>query len=234
MLTARSSGRRAASGSSPSDSANPSASSSSWPGRAHRHCHRSAADPKLQRLLDRQPVVDLVSARQPEHADDGGIVGRWRLPLPRHRAATVPGGSTARRRPGTDDAVPRPGRRDVLRRLDRGLRAAGGLRPLARETVGLELAAGRVTAEAIFALRSAPAFDAAAMDGIAVAARSTEAAPATLTPDAYRTSTRATRCRRDRRGRPARGGRGGGRRPRSSAQSCPSPRAPGGRGRRRR
>ena len=53
------------------------------------------------------------------------------------------------------------------------LSSAGGLRPLGRETVSLELAAGRVTAEAIFASSSAPAFDAAAMDGIAVAARAT-------------------------------------------------------------
>jgi putative molybdopterin biosynthesis protein len=67
------------------------------------------------------------------------------------------------------------------------LSSAGGLRPLGRETVGLELAAGRVTADAIFASRSAPAFDAAAMDGIAVAARATKGAPLTLDEDAYRT-----------------------------------------------
>jgi putative molybdopterin biosynthesis protein len=63
--------------------------------------------------------------------------------------------------------------------------AAGAPRQLEAETVGLELAAGRVTAEPIFASRSAPAFDAAAMDGIAVAARATANAPVTLGSEEY-------------------------------------------------
>ena len=65
------------------------------------------------------------------------------------------------------------------------LSAAGGLRSLEVETVALELAAGRVTAGPIVASRSAPSFDAAAMDGIAVAARATDGAPVTLGADAH-------------------------------------------------
>jgi len=65
------------------------------------------------------------------------------------------------------------------------LRAAGGLTAIEVETVGLEAASGRVTARAIVASRSSPPFDAAAMDGIAVAAAATAGAPVTLTADAY-------------------------------------------------
>ena len=42
----------------PSPYRNPSASSSSWPGRAHRHGERRAVDADLQRLLDRDLVGD--------------------------------------------------------------------------------------------------------------------------------------------------------------------------------
>ncbi len=66
------------------------------------------------------------------------------------------------------------------------LRDAGGLQMLSTELVDLALARGRVTGEAVVAARSAPAFDAAAMDGIAVVASTTTAAPATLSDDAYR------------------------------------------------
>lgn len=66
------------------------------------------------------------------------------------------------------------------------LRQAGGMQPLATETVDLAVAAGRVTAWAVVAQRSSPAFDAAAMDGIAVAAIATRGAPVTLSADAFR------------------------------------------------
>ncbi|SFK75229.1 molybdopterin molybdochelatase [Geodermatophilus ruber] len=55
--------------------------------------------------------------------------------------------------------------------------------------VGLADAVGRVTAEAVWARRSSPAFDAAAMDGIAVSSAATvgasETTPLRLPPDAY-------------------------------------------------
>jgi putative molybdopterin biosynthesis protein len=56
-------------------------------------------------------------------------------------------------------------------------------------TVGLEAAVGRVTAEPIWAARSSPPFDAAAMDGIALRAADTrgasETSPLLLAPDAF-------------------------------------------------
>ena len=66
------------------------------------------------------------------------------------------------------------------------LREAGGLQPLAVESIGLAAAVGRVAAHAALARRSSPPFDAAAMDGIAVAAVATRGAPLTLPPDAFR------------------------------------------------
>ena len=55
--------------------------------------------------------------------------------------------------------------------------------------LGLEEAVGRVTAEPVWATRSSPAYDAAAMDGIAVRAADTfgasETTPVRLGPDAY-------------------------------------------------
>ena len=56
-------------------------------------------------------------------------------------------------------------------------------------TVALDEAVGRVTAEPIWASRSSPPFDAAAMDGIALRAADTrgasESAPLVLAPDAF-------------------------------------------------
>ncbi len=65
------------------------------------------------------------------------------------------------------------------------LRRAGGLRPLPSETIDLAVAADRVTARAVVARRSSPAFDAAAMDGIAVAAKATVGSPVTLPDDLF-------------------------------------------------
>ncbi len=65
------------------------------------------------------------------------------------------------------------------------LRRAGGLQLLPTETVDLAIAVGRVTAQAVVARRSSPAFDAAAMDGIAVAASATVGSPVTLTDNAF-------------------------------------------------
>ncbi|MBV9050574.1 MAG: molybdopterin biosynthesis protein [Solirubrobacterales bacterium] len=72
----------------------------------------------------------------------------------------------------------------------RECRAAAGcpsrLEPI---TVAIELALGRVTAEPIWAARSSPPFDCAAMDGIAVRAADTvgasETTPLLLEPDAF-------------------------------------------------
>jgi putative molybdopterin biosynthesis protein len=66
------------------------------------------------------------------------------------------------------------------------LRRAGGMQPLGAETIDVALAAGRVTARAVMAARSSPSFDAAAMDGIAVAALATSGAPVILSVDAFR------------------------------------------------
>ena len=65
------------------------------------------------------------------------------------------------------------------------LRRAGGLQLLPTETIDLATAVGRVTAAGVVARRSAPAFDAAAMDGIAVAASSTAGSPVTLDAAAF-------------------------------------------------
>jgi putative molybdopterin biosynthesis protein len=66
------------------------------------------------------------------------------------------------------------------------LREAGGMQPLAPETIELALAVGRMTAGPVVARSSSPPFDAAAMDGIAVAAIATRDAPVTLATDAFR------------------------------------------------
>jgi putative molybdopterin biosynthesis protein len=67
--------------------------------------------------------------------------------------------------------------------------AAGCPARLPAVTVPLEDAAGRVTAEPVWATRSSPPFDAAGMDGIAVRAADTlgagETTPVYLPPDAY-------------------------------------------------
>ena len=64
--------------------------------------------------------------------------------------------------------------------MARGVRG-GGLPGAAcrRSALGLEAAIGRVTAEAVWARRSSPAYDAAAMDGIAVRAAATVGASPT-------------------------------------------------------
>ncbi len=66
------------------------------------------------------------------------------------------------------------------------VRRAGGLRPPGTEVIALARALGRVTAEPIRASRSTPGFDAAAMDGYAVAAASTAGAPVVLPEGAFR------------------------------------------------
>jgi putative molybdopterin biosynthesis protein len=67
--------------------------------------------------------------------------------------------------------------------------AAGGPARLPAVRVAVQDAAGRVTAEPIWATRSSPPFDAAGMDGIAVRAADTlgasETTPVCLKPDAY-------------------------------------------------
>ena len=82
----------------------------------------------------------------------------------------------------------RPGRRyyledlplnEAVRRFDTALEEAGALGPTPSESVALGEAYGRVTAEAVWAKRSTPHYDAAAMDGIAV--RSEETAGASET-----------------------------------------------------
>ena len=59
------------------------------------------------------------------------------------------------------------------------LTAAGAMRLMPAETVSLDQARGRVTAEPVWAKVSSPHYDAAAMDGIAVLARDTVGATET-------------------------------------------------------
>ncbi len=68
---------------------------------------------------------------------------------------------------------------EALRRFDQALYRSGAHLITGPETVALEEAAGRVTAEPIWALKSSPHYDAAAMDGVAV--RSAETVGATET-----------------------------------------------------
>ena len=85
MFAARSSGSRAPAGRSPSESAKPSASSSSWPGRAHGHGDGTAADPDLERLLDGDDILGVAvreandihpGCRIRRHAHDASILAR--------------------------------------------------------------------------------------------------------------------------------------------------------------
>src|SRR5579859_1051346 len=62
---------------------------------------------------------------------------------------------------------------EALGRFWTALAAAGALRPLPGESVAIDRALGRVTAEAVFARTSVPHYHAAAMDGIAVRAEVT-------------------------------------------------------------
>ncbi len=66
------------------------------------------------------------------------------------------------------------------------VRRAGGLQPLVTDVIALDRALGRITAEPIRARRSAPAFDAAAMDGYAVTAAATAGAPVVLPRGTFR------------------------------------------------
>ncbi len=63
--------------------------------------------------------------------------------------------------------------------FDKALRAAGALTPAPRDTVELEAAVGRVTADPVWAAASSPHYHAAAMDGIAVRADATSGAAPT-------------------------------------------------------
>ena len=90
---------------------------------------------------------------------------------------------------------------DALARFWGALERAGALAPLAGESVPVEEALGRVTAEPVFARTSVPHYHAAAMDGIAVRAEDTlgasETAPRLLAVARRRSGwTPATRCRR--------------------------------------
>ena len=73
---------------------------------------------------------------------------------------------------------------EAVRRFDRALGDASALRHTASESVPLDKANGRVTAESVWAERSSPHYDAAAMDGVAVRAADTvgasETSPLTL------------------------------------------------------
>ncbi len=60
-----------------------------------------------------------------------------------------------------------------------GVLEQAGQKPMAAETVSLDRAAGRVTAEPVWAKMSSPHYHAAAMDGIAVNADDTHGAART-------------------------------------------------------
>ncbi|MCY4530585.1 MAG: molybdopterin biosynthesis protein [Chloroflexi bacterium] len=68
---------------------------------------------------------------------------------------------------------------EAIRKFDRALADAGGLQYAAFERVPLDRANGRVTAEPVWAERSSPHYDAAAMDGVAVRAVDTVGASET-------------------------------------------------------
>jgi putative molybdopterin biosynthesis protein len=78
---------------------------------------------------------------------------------------------------------------EALAAWTRACRDAGCPERLEAVTVPLDRAVGRVTAEAVWARRSSPPFDAAAMDGIAVRAADTvgagETSPVVLGPERY-------------------------------------------------
>jgi putative molybdopterin biosynthesis protein len=74
---------------------------------------------------------------------------------------------------------------EAIRRFHAALDEAGALEPSPPETVRLDEASGRVTAEPVWAKASSPHYDAAAMDGVAVRSRetvgATETSPVRLT-----------------------------------------------------
>lgn len=65
---------------------------------------------------------------------------------------------------------------EAWERFIRALESAGLWQPLGSETIPLDQALGRVTAEAIWARRSSPGYHSAAMDGYAIQARATDGA----------------------------------------------------------
>ena len=68
---------------------------------------------------------------------------------------------------------------EAIRKFDVALACAGAIQHTASETVPLDRANGRVTAEPVWAERSSPHYDAAAMDGVAVRAVDTVGASET-------------------------------------------------------
>ena len=68
---------------------------------------------------------------------------------------------------------------EAIRKFDRALADADALRHTASESIPLDRANGRVTAEPVWAVRSSPHYDAAAMDGVAVRAADTAGASET-------------------------------------------------------
>ena len=68
---------------------------------------------------------------------------------------------------------------EAIRKFDRALAEAGALQHTAPERIPLDRANGRVTAEPVWAERSSPHYDAAAMDGVAVRAADTVGASET-------------------------------------------------------
>ena len=68
---------------------------------------------------------------------------------------------------------------EAIRKFDRALADAGALRYTESERVPLDRANGRVTAEPVWAERSSPHYDAAAMDGVAVRSADTVGASET-------------------------------------------------------
>ncbi len=76
MFEARSSGRDASRGLTPSERRKPSASSSSWPGRAHGHGDRLPVDADLERLLDGQLVPLRLAVWKPQDVGSGRGVRR--------------------------------------------------------------------------------------------------------------------------------------------------------------
>ena len=68
---------------------------------------------------------------------------------------------------------------EAIRKFNRALADAGALRHTASESVPLDRANGRITAEPVWAERSSPHYDAAAMDGVAVRAADTVGASET-------------------------------------------------------
>ena len=68
---------------------------------------------------------------------------------------------------------------EATARFHAALAEAGALEHTQAESVGLDRAIGRITAEAVWAKISSPHYDAAAMDGVAVRSRDTQGATET-------------------------------------------------------